>query len=93
MFSLIFPGQGSQTVGMCREFYKKFDLIKTTFKHADEILNYPLTKIIFEGPKEELDFTENTQPAIFLVGHSIFSLLTKEFEFDISKTLFLLGIL
>ena len=91
MFSLIFPGQGSQTVGMCREFYKKFDLIKTTFKHADEILNYPLTKIIFEGPKEELDFTENTQPAIFLVGHSIFSLLTKEFEFDISKTLFFAG--
>ena len=91
MFSLIFPGQGSQTVGMCREFYKKFNLIKTIFKNADEILNYPLTKIIFEGPKEELDFTENTQPAIFLVGHSIFSLLTKEFEFDISKTLFFAG--
>ena len=91
MISLLFPGQGSQKVGMCNEFYKKYDVVKNVFKKADEILNFPITKIILEGPKEELDFTENTQPAIFLVGHSIFSLLTKEFGFDTSKTSFFAG--
>ena len=78
MFSLIFPGQGSQSVGMCKEFYNKFDVVKNIFKSADEILNFPISKLIFEGPKEELNLTENTQPAIFLVGYSIFNLLTKE---------------
>ena len=91
MFSLIFPGQGSQTVGMCKEFYNKFDLIKKIFKNADEILNFPISKLILEGPKEELDLTENTQPAIFLVGHSIFSLLTEKFELDATKAKFFAG--
>ena len=91
MFSLIFPGQGSQTVGMCKEFYNKFDLIKKIFKNADEILNFPISKLILEGPKEELDLTENTQPAIFIVGHSIFSLLTEKFELDATKAKFFAG--
>ena len=65
MFSVIFPGQGSQIVGMGKEFYDKFDLVKNLFKEADESLNYPLSKIILDGPKEELDLTVNTQPAIF----------------------------
>ncbi len=91
MFSLIFPGQGSQTVGMCRELYNKFELIKKIFKSADEILDFPLTRIIFEGPKQELDFTENTQPSVFLVGYSIFKLLKEEFKFDNKKVLFFAG--
>ena len=91
MFSLIFPGQGSQSVGMCKEFYNKFDVVKSIFKSADEILNFPISKLIFEGPKEELNLTENTQPAIFLVGHTIFTLLTREFQFDVSKSLFFAG--
>ncbi len=91
MFSIIFPGQGSQSVGMCKEFYDKFDLVKKIFKSADEILNFQISKLIFEGPKEDLDLTVNTQPAIFLVGHSIISLLTREFEFDTSKTTFFAG--
>ncbi len=91
MFSLIFPGQGSQSVGMCKEFYNKFDVVKNIFKRADEILNFPISKLIFEGPKEELNLTENTQPAIFLVGHTIFTILTKEFQFDVSKSLFFAG--
>jgi len=91
MFSLIFPGQGSQTVGMCRELYNKFELIKKIFKSADEILDFPLTKIIFDGPKQELDFTENTQPSVFLVGYSIFKLLKEEFKFDDTKVLFFAG--
>ena len=91
MFSLIFPGQGSQSVGMCKEFYNKFDIVKNIFKSADEILKFPISKLIFEGPKEELNLTENTQPAIFLVGHTIFTLLTKEFQFNVSKSLFFAG--
>ena len=91
MFSLIFPGQGSQKVGMCKELYNKFELIKKIFKSADEILDFPLTRIIFEGPQQELDFTENTQPSVFLVGYSIFKLLKEEFKFDDTKVLFFAG--
>ena len=91
MFSLIFPGQGSQTVGMCKELHNKFELIQKIFKTADEVLDFPITKIIFEGPKEKLDLTENTQPAIFLVSYSIYTLLTREFNFDSNKILFFAG--
>ena len=65
MFSVIFPGQGSQLVGMGKEFFENYDLVKKLFKEADEVLNLPLSKIILEGPKEDLDLTINTQPAIF----------------------------
>ena len=88
MFSVIFPGQGSQIVGMAKELHSKFDLVKNLFKNADEILNFSLSKIILEGPKENLNLTENTQPAIFLVGHSIFNLTKNEFGFDLNKAKF-----
>ena len=91
MFSLVFPGQGSQTVGMAKEFYENFDLVKKLFKEADEILNINLTKNILEGPKEKLDMTENTQPAIFLVGYSIFQVALKEFNIKLDEAKFLAG--
>ena len=91
MFSVIFPGQGSQMVGMGKEFYDKFDLVKNLFKEADETLNYPLSKLIIEGPKEELDLTANTQPAIFLISYSIFSIVTKEFNIDLNKAKYFAG--
>ncbi len=91
MFSVIFPGQGSQVVGMASELYSKFDLVKKFFKHADEVLNFPISKIILEGPKEKLDLTENTQPAIFLVGYSIFHLTKNEFGCDLNKAKFFAG--
>jgi [acyl-carrier-protein] S-malonyltransferase len=91
MFSVIFPGQGSQIVGMGKEFHDKFDLVKNLFKEADDTLNFPISKLILEGPKEELDFTANTQPAIFLISYSIFNIVTKEFNIDLNKAKYFAG--
>ena len=91
MFSVIFPGQGSQIVGMCNEFYQKFEFVKKMFHEADEVLKFPISKIILEGPKDQLNLTENTQPAIFLVGYSIFQLAREEFSIDLNKAKFFAG--
>ena len=91
MFSVIFPGQGSQMVGMGKEFYNKFDLVKNLFKEADDTLNFSMSKLILEGPKEELDLTANTQPAIFLISYSIYSVIKKEFNIDLSKAKYFAG--
>ena len=91
MFSVIFPGQGSQMVGMGKEFYDKFDLVKNLFKEADDTLNFSISKLIFEGPKEELDLTVNTQPAIFLISYSIYNVINKEFNIDLSKAKYFAG--
>ena len=91
MFSVIFPGQGSQVVGMGKEFYDKFDIVKKLFKEADETLNFPISKLILEGPKDELDLTANTQPAIFLISYSIFNVIKKEFNIDLSKAKYFAG--
>ena len=91
MFSLIFPGQGSQSVGMGKELHTKFDMVKKLFSEADNILDFSISSLILEGPKEQLDLTENTQPAIFLVGYSIFQLLKKEFNLDLNKASFFAG--
>ena len=91
MFSVIFPGQGSQVVGMGKDLHDKFEIVKNLFKEADEILNFSISKLILEGPKEELDLTINTQPAIFLLKYSIFNLAKKEFNIDLSKAQFFAG--
>ena len=91
MFSVIFPGQGSQVVGMGKDLHDKFEIVKNLFKEADEILNFSISKLILEGPKEELDLTINTQPAIFLLSYSIFNIANKEFNIDLSKAQFFAG--
>ena len=91
MFSIVFPGQGSQKIGMVKEFYDKYDLAKRLFKDADAILNVPITKIIFEGPENELNLTENTQPAIFLASYCIFEVIKKEFGYDFKKFKYFAG--
>jgi [acyl-carrier-protein] S-malonyltransferase len=76
---------------MGKEFHDKFDLVKNLFKEADDTLNFSISKLILEGPKEELDLTANTQPAIFLISYSIFSIVTKEFNIDLNKAKYFAG--
>ncbi len=91
MRALLFPGQGSQLVGMGAEFYNNFDAVKKIFDQADEKLKYPLSKIILQGPEDQLQLTKNTQPAILTVSYSIFKILKEEFEFNFDEFNFFLG--
>ena len=91
MFSVIFPGQGSQLVGMGKDLHNKHSLVQDLFKEADDTLGFSISKLVLEGPKEDLDLTENTQPAIFLVSYSIFKLIKEEFKIDLNKASFFAG--
>ena len=91
MFSVIFPGQGSQIVGMGKEFFDKHETVKKLFKEADETLEFSLSKIILEGPKDELDLTINTQPAIFLISYSIFKVVKEDFNINLNKAKYFAG--
>ncbi len=91
MFSVIFPGQGSQLVGMGKEFFEKYNIVKELFNEADDVLGFSISKIILEGPKDELDLTINTQPAIFLISYSIFNVIKKEFNIDLNKAKYFAG--
>ena len=91
MFSVIFPGQGSQSLGMGKEFFNNFEQVKKNFREADDVLNVPLSKFILEGPKDKLDLTANTQPAIFLISFSIFHVIKNEFNIDLNKAKYFAG--
>ena len=91
MFSVIFPGQGSQVIGMGKDFFDKYNIVKELFLEADDALGISLSKIIMDGPKEELDLTVNTQPAIFLISYSIFQVVKKEFNINLNEAKFFAG--
>lgn len=80
--ALLFSGQGSQYVGMLKDFYEKFPQAKKLIEKANEILGYSLSSICFEGPIEKLKETRYTQPAIFLHSAVIISLLKNVIKFD-----------
>jgi [acyl-carrier-protein] S-malonyltransferase len=91
MGSLLFPGQGSQAVGMGKEFYENFSIVKKIFKQADESLKFPLSELILNGPENQLQLTKNTQPAILTVSFSIFSVLKDEFDLKLSSFKYFAG--
>ena len=91
MKAILFPGQGSQYVGMGSDFYEKFDLVKEIFKKVDQTLGYSLSNIILNGPDEKLKLTQNTQPAIMTVGVSIFKVLNEEFNLNLKESKFFAG--
>ena len=91
MFSVVFPGQGSQAIGMGKEFFDKYNLVQNYFKEADEALNFNISKLILEGPKDNLDMTINTQPAIFLTSYAIFNVIKIEHNIDLTKANFFAG--
>ena len=75
--AFLFPGQGSQAVGMGRDLAERFSIAAQTFAEADEALDFPLSKLIFEGPDEDLKLTENTQPAILTVSVAAWRVLAE----------------
>ena len=91
MFSVVFPGQGSQSVGMGADLIKNYSYIKDLFNNANDILKFDLSKLILEGPKDKLDLTEFTQPAIFLISFSIFEVIKKETDFSIMDAKYFAG--
>jgi len=91
MISVVFPGQGSQKVGMGHDLYNKFDYVKNIFQKADQILGYKISDIILNGPQEKLNQTIYTQPSIYLIGYTICEVLKKESNFFDNKFIFFAG--
>ena len=91
MRAVLFPGQGSQYVGMGSDFYEKYDDVKKIFDTVDKTLGFSLSKIILSGPEEDLKLTQNTQPAIMTVGVSIFKVLNQKYNFNLNDSKFYAG--
>jgi len=92
MRAFLFPGQGSQTLGMGKDLYENSKTAQEIFDKIDDSLNFKLSKIMFEGPIEDLNATHNTQPAIMAVSLALYGVLQKDFNFDLVKNVkFLAG--
>lgn len=82
--AFIFPGQGSQFVGMGKDFYEHFPIAKETFQIVDDTLSFNLSKLIFNGPSEELTLTINAQPALMAVSMAILNVIKQQTNKSIS---------
>ena len=91
MRAVLFPGQGSQYVGMGSDFYEKFDSVKEIFRIVDKTLGFSLSNIILNGPEAELKLTQNTQPAIMTIGVCIFNVLNQQFSLNLNNARFFAG--
>ena len=91
MKAVLFPGQGSQYVGMGLDFYEKFDSVKAIFETVDKTLGFSLSSIILNGPEEKLKLTQNTQPAIMTIGVSLFNVLKNQFSLNLNSARFFAG--
>ena len=89
--SLIFPGQGSQKIGMGKEFFDNFQIAKEVFQNVDDSLSQNLSKLIFDGPIDELTLTKNAQPAIMTVSIAILEVLKREFGFNVKEASYCAG--
>lgn len=88
---LVFPGQGSQTVGMGKEIYENFQEARNVFEEVQDVLKTNLINTIFSGPAEDLNLTENTQPALMTISAAFLRVMEKEFGFDVSESTFVAG--
>ena len=82
--ALVFPGQGSQKIGMGKELFDNFSSAKEVFEEVNDSLSRNLTNIIFNGPQAELTLTKNAQPAIMCVSMAIMKILKKDFNLDLN---------
>ncbi|GAO97549.1 malonyl CoA-acyl carrier protein transacylase [Caedimonas varicaedens] len=85
MFAFVFPGQGSQAVGMGQEIYEAFPVAREVFQEIDETLKQKLGQLIFQGPFETLTLTENAQPALMAVSLALMRVLTHDAKLDLFK--------
>ena len=91
MRAVLFPGQGSQYVGMGSDFYKRFESVKKVFETVDKTLGFKLSNLVLNGPEAELKLTQNTQPAIMTIGVSIFNVLVESFNLNLNDSKFFAG--
>ena len=78
--ALVFPGQGSQMIGMGNDIFNNFKVAKEVFEEVDDVLKFNLSRIIFDGPEDELTKTANTQPALMTVSMAIVRVIEKELK-------------
>ncbi len=89
--AFVFPGQGSQSVGMGRDLAAAFPAARETFEEVDDALGQKLSALMFEGPEADLNLTENTQPALMAVSMAVMNVLTREAKFDVKRLAFVAG--
>ena len=90
-YAFLFPGQGSQAVGMGKELAEAFPVAKAVFGQVDEALSQKLSTIMWDGPIEDLTLTANTQPAIMAVSMAVIEVLRNDFDIDVTDANYLAG--